>query len=43
MREGEYILNPEAETKLFPHSKIIVLGRTVQIQKLSSSYNINRD
>lgn len=41
--KGDYIVNPEAETKLVPHSKIIVLGRPEQIRKLNSAYNINRD
>jgi voltage-gated potassium channel len=31
---NEYIINPEAETKLTPHSNLIVLGRPNQIQKL---------
>ncbi len=38
---GEYVVNPEAETKLIPESKIIVLGRPEQIQKLNSTYDIN--
>lgn len=38
--KGEYIVNPEAETKLVPGSKIIVLGRPEQIRKLNSEYNI---
>ena len=38
--EGEYIVNPEADTKLVPKSKIIVLGRPEQIQKLNSIYDI---
>lgn len=38
---GEYIVNPEAEMKLEPNSKIIVLGRPEQIDKLNSVYNIN--
>ena len=37
---GEYVINPEADTKLVPGSKIIVLGRPEQIQKLNSQYNI---
>lgn len=37
---GEYIINPEAELKLTPKSKIIVLGRPEQIQKLNSLYNL---
>jgi voltage-gated potassium channel len=38
---GEYIVNPEAELKLVPDSKIIVLGRPEQIQKLNSLYDID--
>ncbi|RED47355.1 voltage-gated potassium channel [Winogradskyella eximia] len=38
--KGDYIVNPEAETKLIPGSKIIVLGRPEQIVKLNSKYNI---
>lgn len=38
--KGEYIVNPEADTKLISGSKIIVLGRPEQIQKLNSIYNI---
>lgn len=36
--EGEYVVNPEAELKLVPNSKIIVLGRPEQIQQLNSLY-----
>ena len=38
--KGEYIVNPEADTKLIPGSKIIVLGRPEQIDKLNSEYDI---
>jgi voltage-gated potassium channel len=38
---GEYVVNPEAELKLTPHSKIIVLGRPEQIEGLNTEYNIN--
>lgn len=38
--KGEYIVNPEADTELIPGSKIIVLGRPEQIQKLNLEYNI---
>ncbi|MEM5567055.1 potassium channel protein [Psychroserpens sp. AS72] len=38
--EGEYLVNPEADLKLVPNSKIIVLGRPEQIQKLNSLYDI---
>lgn len=39
--DGEYIVNPEAEIKLIPHSKIIVLGRPEQIQELNSIYDLD--
>ena len=39
--DGEYIVNPEAETQLVPNSKIIVLGRPEQIQKLNSVYDLD--
>lgn len=38
--EGTYTINPDAHTKLIPHSKIIVLGRPEQIRKLNNLYNI---
>lgn len=38
---GEYLVNPEADQKLVPKSKVIVLGRPEQIQKLNSIYNID--
>lgn len=38
--DGEYIVNPEADTKLVPGSKIVVLGRPEQIESLNSQYNI---
>lgn len=38
--QGEYIVNPESEVKLVPNSKVIVLGRPEQIEKLNSIYNI---
>jgi len=38
--KGEYLVNPEADTQLIPGSKIIVLGRPEQINKLNSEYNI---
>ncbi|WP_026755228.1 TrkA family potassium uptake protein [Sediminibacter sp. Hel_I_10] len=37
---GEYVVNPEADQRLVPNSKIIVLGRPEQIQKLNSIYDI---
>nr|WP_321231523.1 potassium channel protein [uncultured Psychroserpens sp.] len=39
--QGDYIVNPEADMQLQPNSKIIVLGRPEQIQKLNSIYDIN--
>ena len=33
---GEYIINPEPDTKLRPHTKIVVLGRPEQITKLNA-------
>ncbi|APY00907.1 potassium channel family protein [Lacinutrix venerupis] len=39
--DGEYIVNPEAEIKLVPHSKVIVLGRPEQIQKMNSIYELD--
>ena len=38
--EGEYTINPDANRLLVPHSKIIVLGRPEQINKLNNLYNI---
>lgn len=38
---GEYLVNPEAELELAPHSKIIVLGRPEQIEALNSEYDID--
>jgi voltage-gated potassium channel len=38
---GEYIVNPEADQELIPNSKVIVLGRPEQIQRLNSVYNID--
>ena len=37
---GTYVVNPEADTKLSPRSKLIVLGRPEQIQKLNALFNI---
>lgn len=39
--KGDYLVNPEAELELSPNSKVIVLGRPEQIQKLNSVYNID--
>ena len=41
--KGEYLINPEAELILAANSKVIVLGRPEQIQKLNSLYNIDVD
>ena len=38
---GEYHINPDATQKLTPDSKIIVLGKSEQIQNLNSIYNID--
>ena len=38
---GQYTINPEANQKLVPNSKVIVLGRPEQIQNLNSTYNID--
>lgn len=37
---GEYIVNPEASIELVAKSKIIVLGRPEQIERLNSTYDI---
>lgn len=37
---GFYVVNPSADQELIPNSKIIVLGRPEQIQKLNSTYNL---
>ncbi|OUR90351.1 potassium channel protein [Flavobacteriales bacterium 34_180_T64] len=37
---GDYVINPEADLKLVANSRVIVLGRPEQIQKLNSLYNI---
>ena len=34
--QNEYIVNPEADTKLVPESKLIVLGRVEQIAELNT-------
>jgi len=38
---GEYMVNPEADLKLVPNSKVIVLGRPEQIQMLNQVYDID--
>ena len=39
--DGEYIINPEADLQLLPKSKVIVLGRPEQIQKLNAMFHID--
>ncbi len=38
--DGTYIINPEADLPLQPRSKVIVLGRPEQIQKLNEMFHI---
>ncbi|WP_108867027.1 potassium channel family protein [Aquimarina aquimarini] len=38
--EGEYIVNPEADTLLRPGSKVVVLGRPEQINLLNKEFDI---
>lgn len=38
--EGEYIVNPEADTILKPGSKVVVLGRPEQVNRLNREFNI---
>jgi len=38
--DGEYIINPEADLQLQPKSKVIVLGRPEQIQRLNKMFHI---
>ncbi len=38
--DGNYIINPEADLPLQPKSKVIVLGRPEQIQKLNEMFHI---
>jgi voltage-gated potassium channel len=37
---GNYIINPEADLKMEPKSKVIVLGRPEQIRKLNEMFHI---
>ncbi len=39
--DGNYIINPEADLKLQPKSKVIVLGRPEQIKKLNEMFHID--
>jgi voltage-gated potassium channel len=38
---GNYIINPEADIKLEPQGKVIVLGRPEQIKKLNEMFHID--
>ncbi|MDH7444920.1 potassium channel family protein [Aquimarina sp. 2201CG14-23] len=38
--DGEYIVNPEADTILKPGSKVVVLGRPEQVNLLNKEFNI---
>jgi voltage-gated potassium channel len=38
--DGNYIINPEADLPLQPKSKVIVLGRPEQIQKLNEMFHL---
>lgn len=38
--DGTYIINPEADLRLQPKSKVIVLGRPEQIRKLNEMFHI---
>lgn len=38
--DGNYIINPEADLKMQPKSKVIVLGRPEQVKKLNQMLNI---
>jgi voltage-gated potassium channel len=39
--DGDYIINPEADLKLQPKSKVIVLGKPEQIRKLNEMFHID--
>ncbi|WGD35120.1 potassium channel protein [Olleya sp. YS] len=40
-RDGDYVVNPEAEQQLVPNSKVIVLGRPEQIKKLNTVFSLD--
>lgn len=40
-KQGDYVINPEADQKLESNSKVIVLGRPEQIEKLNTIYKIH--
>jgi len=37
---GDYVINPEADSKIEPKSKVIVLGKPEQIKKLNAMFHI---
>ena len=37
---GKYVINPNADTKLLPNSKLFVLGNSIQITNLHNILNI---
>ena len=41
--EGEYVINPDAETKLVPNSKLFVLGIPEQINKLNDLFRLDKN
>ena len=38
--DGEYIINPPAETEILPNSKLFVLGNPEQIKKLNTIFGL---
>lgn len=38
--DGEYLINPEADMELLPKSRVIVLGRPEQIDKLNEMFHV---
>ena len=38
--EGEFVINPSADTELVPNSKLFVLGKVEQIKELNKIFNI---
>ena len=41
--EGDYVINPAAETKLVPNSKLFVLGVPEQINKLNNLFLLDKN
>ena len=41
--EGEYVINPDANTKLVPNSKLFVLGVPEQINKLNNLFKLDKN